>query len=302
MTYLKKPKLSIGMPIYNAEKFLRSRLDSLLSQSFSDFEIIISDNASTDSTSNICKEYQLKDKRIRYIRQDKNIGGGPNFYAVLEKASGEYFFWAAHDDITLPGFIEKNMKSLENNKNLICSVSKVKFVGGMIDELIITKKDNIFKKIRKKISNNLVDVNAISISGNYSDKVKKVLSNPGSTLAIYGIFRTQILKSIEYPKFHGDESVIILSVLRYGDINLVDEILIHKFVGDTVSSSGMIKLIMHYNPNFLGKIIPYHEYNKWAFHNLGIKLFIKNFHHFLRLNLTGYLYLFYDIFRKIQSY
>ncbi len=59
MTYLKKPKLSIGMPIYNAEKFLRNRLDSLLSQKFSDFELIISDNASTDSTQQICKEYLL---------------------------------------------------------------------------------------------------------------------------------------------------------------------------------------------------------------------------------------------------
>ena len=74
MTYLKKPKLSIGMPIYNAENFLRNRLDSLLSQKFSDFELIISDNASTDLTEQICKEYLSKDNRIQYFRQEKNIG------------------------------------------------------------------------------------------------------------------------------------------------------------------------------------------------------------------------------------
>ena len=95
MTYLKKPKLSIGMPIYNAEKFLRNRLDSLLSQTFSDFELIISDNASTDSTQHICKEYLSRDNRIQYIRQEKNIGLSSNFYFVLHKANSEYFFWAS---------------------------------------------------------------------------------------------------------------------------------------------------------------------------------------------------------------
>ena len=301
MTYLKKPKLSIGMPIYNAEKFLRNRLDSLLSQTFSDFELIISDNASTDSTPDICKEYLSKDKRIRYIRQEKNIGISSNFHFVLHKANSEYFFWAASDDIMLPGFIEKNIEALDNNKNIICSVSKIKFVGKIIDDLMITKKDSQFRKIEKKIRKNLANANTQSIYGNYENKVRKFLMNHGSSLAQYGIYRTDVLKkSVDLPGFCGDEWAIVLSALKYGDINAIDEFLIHKFVGGTVSSKGMISAMMHFKPNFFGKIIPYYDITKWCLHNLGIKLFIKNIHYFLRLNLIGYVYLSYDIVRRFR--
>ena len=299
MTYLKKPKLSIGMPIYNAENFLRNRLDSLLSQKFSDFELIISDNASTDLTEQICKEYLSKDNRIQYFRQEKNIGLSSNFYFVLHKANCEYFFWASHDDVTLPGFIEKNIEALDSNKNLVCSISKIKFVGGIIDNLMITKKDSQFRKIRKKITKNLANANTCSLSGSYENKVRKFLMNWGSSLSMFGIYRTDILKkSVEIPGFHGDEWAIVLSALKYGDINVVDEILFHKFVGDTVSSKGMINLMMQFKPNFFGKIIPYYDITKWCLHNLGIKLFIKNLYYFIKLNLIGYVYLFYDITRR----
>ena len=301
MTYLKKPKLSIGMPVYNAEKFLRSRLDSLLSQTFSDFELIISDDASTDSTPDICKEYLSKDKRIRYIRQEKNIGISSNFHFVLHKANSEYFFWAAQDDKTLPGFIEKNLEALDNNKNIICSVSKIKFVGKIIDDLMITKKDSQFRKIEKKIRKNLANANTQSIYGNYENKVRKFLMNHGSSLAMYGIYRTDVLKkSVDLPGFCGDEWAIVLSALKYGDINAIDEFLIHKFVGDTASSKGMISAMMHFKPNFFGKIIPYYDITKWCLRNLGIKLFMKNIHYFLRLNLIGYVYLSYDIVRRFR--
>jgi glycosyltransferase involved in cell wall biosynthesis len=301
MIRLGKRKLSIGMPIYNAEKFLQNRLDSLLSQPFSDFELIISDDASTDSTPNICKEYALRDKRIRYIRQEKNIGISSNFYFVLHEASNDYFFWAAQDDVTIPGFIEKNIHALDNNTKLICSVSKIKFVGEIIDNLSTIDNDSQFNRIMKKIKRRIVNTNTQSISGNYEYKVRKFLMNKGSSLAQYGIFRTNILKkSVEIPGFHGDESAIVLSALKYGDINVIDEFLIHKHVGDTVSSSGMINLIMKFKPNFLGKIIPYYDITKWCLHNLGIKLFIKNLDYFLKLNLIGYMYLSYDIVRRIS--
>ncbi|WNC86000.1 glycosyltransferase family 2 protein [Thermosynechococcus sp. QKsg1] len=89
--------LSIGMPVYNGAKFIREALDSLLAQTFTDFELIISDNASTDETEAICREYAAKDKRIRYVRQAQNLGAAANFKYVLDEARGEYFMWAAAD-------------------------------------------------------------------------------------------------------------------------------------------------------------------------------------------------------------
>ncbi len=86
------------MPVYNGEPFIRVALDSLLAQTFTDFELIISDNASTDETEAICREYATKDLRIHYIRQPENRGALANFKFVLDQAQGEYFMWAAADD------------------------------------------------------------------------------------------------------------------------------------------------------------------------------------------------------------
>jgi glycosyltransferase involved in cell wall biosynthesis len=100
-----KPQVSIGMPVYNGAKFVREALDSLLKQTFSDFELVISDNASTNDTETICREYAAKDHRIRYLRQAQNLGAVANFKCVLDEAVGEYFMWAAADDVWDPKWI-----------------------------------------------------------------------------------------------------------------------------------------------------------------------------------------------------
>jgi len=93
------PQVSIGMPVYNGEPFISEALVSLLEQTFTNFELIISDNASTDGTESICRNYAAKDKRIRYVRQAENRGALANFQFVLDEALGEYFMWAAADDV-----------------------------------------------------------------------------------------------------------------------------------------------------------------------------------------------------------
>ncbi|MGI0492602.1 glycosyltransferase family 2 protein [Alkalinema pantanalense CENA528] len=109
------PRVSIGIPVYNGEAFLRDCLDSLLNQTFSDFELVISDNASTDSTETICREYAARDKRIRYYRNDHNIGPIVNFDRVFRLARGEYFKWAAHDDVCAPEWLERCVTVLDQN-------------------------------------------------------------------------------------------------------------------------------------------------------------------------------------------
>lgn len=108
--------VSIGMPVFNGEKFVREALDSLMGQTFTDFELIISDNASTDATEPICRSYACHDSRIRYIRQPVNLGALPNFQFVLNKASGEYFMWAACDDKWDRNWIRLLHNRLEESK------------------------------------------------------------------------------------------------------------------------------------------------------------------------------------------
>jgi glycosyltransferase involved in cell wall biosynthesis len=93
------PRLSIGLPVYNGESYLAESIESLLGQTYDNFELIISDNASTDGTAGICRRYGKQDSRIRYVRQPRNIGAAPNHNYVVEQARGELFKWASHDDL-----------------------------------------------------------------------------------------------------------------------------------------------------------------------------------------------------------
>jgi len=103
----RSPRVSIGLPVFNGEKYLAGALSCLLNQDYEDFELIISDNASTDATESICREYAAKDLRIRYSRNETNIGASPNYNRVFQLARGEFFKWASHDDECHPSLVRR---------------------------------------------------------------------------------------------------------------------------------------------------------------------------------------------------
>lgn len=119
-----KPRLSIGLPVFNGEKYLKEVLDSILAQTYSDFELVISDNASTDRTEQICREYAAKDRRIRYYRNEKNIGAPKNFNRVFELSFCEYFKWASSDDMHAPTYLQKCISVLDTDPSIILCHSK----------------------------------------------------------------------------------------------------------------------------------------------------------------------------------
>ncbi|NER31398.1 MAG: glycosyltransferase family 2 protein [Symploca sp. SIO1C4] len=122
------PRVSIGLPVYNGEQHLREAIDSILAQTFEDFELIISDNASTDSTQQICEEYAAKDGRIRYCRNEKNIGAALNFNRVFELSRGEYFKWAACDDKCAPELIAKCVEVLDKDSSVVVCHSRTMYI------------------------------------------------------------------------------------------------------------------------------------------------------------------------------
>jgi glycosyltransferase involved in cell wall biosynthesis len=113
------PRLSIGLPVYNGERYLAESLDALLDQTFGDFELIISDNASTDATAEICRRYAATDARIRYYRQSSNIGAAPNHNFVFQWARGEYFKWASSDDLYAPTLLERCIAVLDRRPDVV---------------------------------------------------------------------------------------------------------------------------------------------------------------------------------------
>ena len=100
-----EPRVSIGMPVYNGEKYLEEAIQSILAQTYSDFELVISDNASTDKTQEICLEYAARDSRVRYHRNEKNLGAAPNYNRTFELSTGQYFKWADYDDLLAEEFL-----------------------------------------------------------------------------------------------------------------------------------------------------------------------------------------------------
>ena len=129
------PQLVIGMPVYNGGRYISETIESILNQTFSDFILLISDNASTDQTQHICQEFARKDKRISYRRQDKNLGMAGNFNYVLQPGNAPFFKWAAHDDLIRPNYLEKCIELLKKEPELAIVHSRTERISDNSDSL-----------------------------------------------------------------------------------------------------------------------------------------------------------------------
>jgi glycosyltransferase involved in cell wall biosynthesis len=118
------PCVSIGLPVYNSEKYIVEAIQSVLNQTFEDFELIISDNASTDKTGEICKNFAARDYRVRYYRNDQNIGMARNHNQTFELARGQYFKWMHGDDLIASEYLEKCVEILQEFPSIILCYTK----------------------------------------------------------------------------------------------------------------------------------------------------------------------------------
>jgi glycosyltransferase involved in cell wall biosynthesis len=206
-----KPLISIGMPAYNGEQYIRKALDSLLAQDYDNFELIISDNASTDATRKICREYADKDQRIRVYVQSRNIGAIANFKAVLEMAQGKYFMWAAVDDFWLPEFVSVLVNELETHSEAgvaMCAVDRVCEDGQLFDTIRFINTDNPNQR-------------------SYFQMLKGLTLGKKYNLFIYGLFRSPLLKQAMrlYPEVPGPDRLLICQLALATRFRYVDQVL-----------------------------------------------------------------------------
>jgi glycosyltransferase involved in cell wall biosynthesis len=138
------PKLSIGIPVFNGQEFLPELLDSLLAQTFRDFEILICDNASSDRTPQICCDYALRDSRIHYSRNDRNLGAIANFNRVFELSTAPLFKWAAHDDLYHATYLDACVRLLEENPDAALAHAGTAFIDEKGDRLPFEKETGSF--------------------------------------------------------------------------------------------------------------------------------------------------------------
>jgi len=124
-----RPSVSIGMPTYNGSRYIQQSLDSLLAQDYKDFELVISDNASSDGTDDICRRYAKTDNRIHYYRSETNLGAIKNFNRTLDLSTGKYFMWAGDHDLWQPSFVSRCVSVLENDPTVVLAYTRTMFIG-----------------------------------------------------------------------------------------------------------------------------------------------------------------------------
>src|ERR1700726_3052082 len=122
------PLVSIGIPVFNAQRYLREALDSLIAQDYENIELVISENASTDGTAAICREYAARDPRVRYERAEMNQGAVWNFNRVYSLARGTYFMWAAFDDLRAPSYVRRCVERLEAQPSAVLCCTDVRLI------------------------------------------------------------------------------------------------------------------------------------------------------------------------------
>ena len=169
MTNSRNQLVSIGLPVYNGEPFLRQAIESLLAQSYKNIELVISDNCSTDLTKDICLEYAVNDKRVKYYRNNINIGPIANFNKVFKLSKGNFFMWGSHDDYWAPHYIRSCIMGFNKSDKIALVGSKCNQVDStsgccvLTDEGLSTidlKDDKRFKQY-KLMLHNRKNVNSI---------------------------------------------------------------------------------------------------------------------------------------------
>ena len=297
------PKLSIGLPVYNGGEFIAKTLDNILSQTFTDFELIISDNHSTDQTSKICHEYTKKDKRISYFYQEKNIGVNANFLFILNKATSEYFKWWAADDIYHPTFLEKSISLLELKKDAVGCISKVNWFGPRYERLRPQSIDPFIIKFKKKIQLRMMtSLSVIPLIGSTDQRIRKYMKKLFLPILLYGVYRRKGLhENLSLEFFVNNDSAMVLNALKHGNFYILDEVLMQYYSGGS-SRSGMIpNMKEHYGNNYFKFFFPLFPFTSWFLRKLGFKNFLKNFYILLFVNCVTEIFLLIQIFNLLKK-
>ena len=195
--------VSLGIPVYNGEDSIREALDALLIQTYDNLELIISDNASTDSTAEICQEYASKDPRIRYYRNDLNVGVYANYRRVVSLAIGEYFMWAAVDDRKPPDAIERCVNALSSNQRAV-----------MAHGIVL---------VRTSGSDDLFEFpNAIqALDTNAGARIRLFTRGIEHNAMLYGLYRLNSLKQATLGSHLGQDYLLCLQMCLLGEVEYV---------------------------------------------------------------------------------
>jgi len=215
-----RSRVSIGLPVFNGENYIREALDSIMAQTYSDFELIISDNASTDGTEEICRAYAARDERIRYFRNDTNLGAAKNYNRVFEMSSGVYFKWVAHDDVCAPEFLERCVGVLDREPAISVCYPRTK----LIDE-------------RGQIRGTYADGLNLR-SPKPHERFRQFFETQGLCHAIFGLIRASSLRATRLIGNYGaSDRVLLGELVLHGEFCELPEYLFYRRIHPRISTT-----------------------------------------------------------------
>jgi glycosyltransferase involved in cell wall biosynthesis len=218
------PRVSIGLPVFNGEAFLREAIDSVLGQSFGDLELVISDNASTDATAEICREYVARDPRVRYYRNDTNMGAARNYGRAFELARGEYFKWLAADDRIAPEFLARAVEILEREPTVAIALSRYVAIDERGDVLHGLDYDHEFR-------------------GSAPARIRKLFGHPhGTEHPHWGLLRASVARKTGLLRtFIGSDFFLSFELVLHGETVQMPDHLIHFRIHEGAYSTKLRK-------------------------------------------------------------
>lgn len=203
------PKVSVGLPVHNGENYLRQALESIVQQDYTDFELIISDNASTDATPEICREFTAKDPRIRYYRNETNIGASGNINRVVALARGQFFKWAFHDDIHLPGFLRRCVEVFDEAPPSVVLVAPRAEVIDANGKCLHWPVERLHAAHRRP-----------------HQRIAEVIRNVHYATAQFGLTRADVMRKTRLSAgFYGTDYVFLVELALMGEFREVPEVL-----------------------------------------------------------------------------
>ena len=242
---MSKARVSIGMPVYNRDKYVAASIEAHLNQTYGDFELILTDNCSTDRSEEICRDYAAKDSRIRYFRNHRNLGAAGNYRRCFELATGEYFRWTPSDDLVSPNLLERAVDVLDRDPSVFVAYPRTKLIDaegnvtGDFDERLHLVDDRPSKRWVGVQAN--MRLGNLHYGLNRADKFRKtgLLRNYAggdfpliAEMSLYGKFY-EIQDAFFYRRMHEEASSAMKSssaVMAFYDPNKRDHLFLYNWV------------------------------------------------------------------------
>jgi glycosyltransferase involved in cell wall biosynthesis len=199
-------KVFIGLPVYDGETYLAGALESLLAQTFGDFTVLVSDNASVDATGEIGRAFAARDPRVIYHRHATNLGAAPNFNFCLERANGTFFKWMAHDDVCEPAYLERCVAFLDADPGAVLCHARVRHIDAEGRAGDVYKREWTFNDPDPVV------------------RFARAMALDHSCVTVFGVIRLETLRrTAAIAPFVGSDRPLLAELALYGRLEYVPE-------------------------------------------------------------------------------